>query len=71
VCYPQSRVRVTYAGHLEKHPVAHDGIFFIIYAQSLSLVRELFTVHKQRNITDVLMLKFVRVAVKRTDNIYS
>jgi len=54
-----------YAGSLEERPVAHDGILFMIHAQSQAFLRELFTVHKERKIADV-MLKFLRVAVQRT-----
>ena len=55
-----------YAGRFEQRPVANDGCLFMIHAHSQALVRELFTVHKQRIIVDVIMLKFVRVAVQRT-----
>jgi len=58
-----------YAGRLEKRPVAHHGNLFMIHAQRYALVMELITVHKQRKIADVVMLKFVRVAVQRTDKI--
>jgi len=55
-----------YAGRLEQGPVAHDGRLCMIHAQSNALVRELFTVPKQRKIADVVRLKFVRFAVQRT-----
>ena len=55
-----------YAGRIEERPVAYDGSLFMIHVQSQSLVKELFAVHKQRNIAEVVMLKFVRVAVQRT-----
>jgi len=58
-----------YTGRLEKLPVAHDGNLCVIHAQSYALVSEMFTVQKQRKITDVVMLKFVPVAVQRTDKI--
>ena len=58
--------RVMYAGSLEQHPVAYDGRLFMIHAQSYALVKELFIVHKQRKIADILMLKFVRIAATRT-----
>ena len=55
-----------YAGRLQQRTVAHDGRLFMIHAQSYALVKELFIVHKQRKIADILMLKFVRVAATRT-----
>jgi len=54
-----------YAGRLEQRSVALDGSLFMIHAQSLALVRELFTVHEYRNVADVVMLKFVRIALQR------
>jgi len=42
----------------------------MIHAQREPLVREMFIVHKPRKINDVVMLKFVRTAVQRTDKIY-
>jgi len=53
-----------YARLLEKRPVAQ--CLFMIHAQSQALVRELFTVHKQRKIAGVIMLKFGRVTVQQT-----
>jgi len=42
----------------------------MIHAQRQILVRDIFTVHKKkRKITDVIMLKFVRFADQRTDEI--
>ena len=52
-----------YAGRLEQRLVGHDGRLFMILAQSLAIVRELFTVYNQRKFAHVLMLKFVRIAV--------
>jgi len=69
VCYLQFRVRVIYAGRIEKRPVAHEELLFIIHAQIYAFVRELLTVQRQWIITDIIMLKFVPVAVQRTDKI--
>jgi len=45
-----------YARRFEKRPVDNDGSIFMIHAKRWVLVREMFTVHKQRKIADVLML---------------
>jgi len=58
-----------YAGSLEQRPVAHDGSLFMIHAHSYAIFRETYAVHERRRIAYVLMLKFVRIAVKRTDKI--
>jgi len=55
-----------YAERLQQRTVGHDGRLFMIHAQSYALVKELFIVHKQRKIADILMLKFVRIAATRT-----
>ena len=58
-----------YTKRLEKRPVDHVGCLFVTHTQRLALFRDLFTVQKQRKIDYVLMQKFVRVAVQRTDKI--
>jgi len=58
---------VIYAGRIEKLPGAHDGRFSVIHAQRWAIVMDLITVQNQRKITNVIMLKFVRVAVQRTN----
>ena len=58
-----------YAGCFEERPVAHDGGLFMIHAQREALVRELFSVHKQRKITAIILLKFVWVGVQLANKI--
>ena len=54
-----SRFRVMYARTFELYPVDHYGGLFVIHAQRKALVRELFSVHKQRKVADITMLKLV------------
>jgi len=58
-----------YAGRFEQRPVSHDGGDFVIHVQRYVLVGELFSVHKQRKNTGIVVLKFVLVGVRRTNKI--
>jgi len=40
-----------------------------VFSLSMPRVRELIPVRKQRKVADLVILKFVRLAVQRTDNI--
>jgi len=56
-----------YSRRFEKRPVDHDAGLLMIHAKSYALFRERCPVQKQRKIADIVMLKYVRVAVQRTD----
>ena len=49
-----------YAGTLEQRPIGHYGNLFVIHTQRWVHVTELFSFHKQRKVSDIIMLKFVR-----------
>jgi len=51
-----------YAGPFQKRPVALEGRLAMIHAQRWVLVREVFSVLKQRKINDIVIFKFVGVA---------
>ena len=62
-------MRVVNARCLEERPVSHDGSLFVTHVQIQASARNLFTVHVQCKLIEIIMPESERVCIHRAYNV--
>jgi hypothetical protein len=56
-----------YARSIKERPLCHDRCFLVTHIYRQAFARDLFAVHVQREVTEIILTEVVRVRIQRAE----